>query len=139
MKTRKTFGSVRGSSIRNLQVGTSLLGVLALLSLGVLGSGCGGGGTGTNWFGSQCSSAVAGAIEPGEDFSNCDLSGDLLKDTDFSFANFYNAKLNNTKFWHTWWGYEYSTLIGTMFTNVEAQNVDFRWAKYCRASSVERL
>ena len=132
MKTRKTFDSVSGSSIRKLQGGMSLLAVFTLLSLGALGSGCGGSGPG-GWYGSQCSKAVAGASEPGEDFSNCVLNAALLIGTDFSFADFDGAQLNNAKFWHPWYPYEFSTLIGTRFTNVEAQNVDFRFANLMQA------
>ena len=130
MKTRKTFGSVRGSSIRNLQVGMSLLGVFALLSLGVLGSGCGGGGTGTNWFGSQCSSAVQGASVSGGDFSGCILNFDDLSETDFSDANFEGAELNNAYFWIGTYG---ADLEETQFNNVLANSVDFTGAYLLKA------
>ena len=123
MKTRKTFDSVSGSSIRKLQGGMSLLAVFTLLLLGVLTSGCGGAGGGWYQSGPQCSSAVAGAYEPGGDFTDCILNNAILHSTDFSLADFDGAELNGAKF-HIPFSYS-SVLVGTMFTNVSAPSADF--------------
>ena len=129
MKTRKTFDSVRGSSIRKLQGGMSLLAVFTLLFLGVLGSGCGGPGPG-GWYGSQCSSAVAGANVSGGDFSGCSLIGDDLSETDFSYADFEGAELINAYFWIGTYG---ADLEETQFNNVLANSVDFTEAYLLKA------
>jgi len=129
MKTRKTFDSVRDYSTRNQQGGMGLLAVFTLLSLGVLGSGCGYGGypasTGGGWSvagAPQCSNAIAGANVPGGNFAGCILNGENLNETDFSYADFDGAELNNAKFWL---GTYDAILVGTKFTNVEAEDVDF--------------
>ena len=129
MKTRKTFDSVRDSSTRNQQGGMSLLAVFTLLFLVVLGSGCGYGGypasTGGGWSvpgAPQCSSAIAGASVPWGNFTGCILNGENLNETDFSYADFDGAELNNAKFWL---GTYDAILVGTKFTNVEAEDVDF--------------
>jgi len=121
MKTRKTFGSVRGSSIRKLQGGMSLLGVFALLSLGILAAGCGAVGPG-GWYGSQCSSAVQGATVQGGDFRGCILNGDDLSETDFTSADFEGAELNAADFWDGTYG---AILEDTQFNNVSANSVEF--------------
>ena len=143
MKTRKTFGSVRGSSIRKLQGGMSLLGVFTLLSLGVLGSGCGYGGyppsTGDGWSVSgapQCSDAIAGASVPGGNFAGCILNGENLSGTDFSSADFDGAELDDAKFWL---GTYDAILVGTKFTNVKAANVDFTRADLTEADFTRAL
>ncbi len=129
MKTRKTFDSVRGSSIRKLQGGMSLLAVFTLLSLGVLGSGCGAAGSG-GWYGSQCSSAVAGASVPGGDFSGCILNNVDLSETDFSYADFEGAELNGASFWIGTYG---AVLEEAEFNNVLANSVDFTNAYLLKA------
>ncbi len=129
MKTRKTFDSVRGSSIRKLQGGMSLLAVFTLLSLGVLGSGCGAAGSG-GWYGSQCSSAVAGASVPGGDFSGCILNNVDLSETDFSYADFEGAELNGASFWIGTYG---AVLEEAKFNNVLADSVDFTDAYLLKA------
>jgi len=129
MKTRKTFDSVRGSSIRKLQGGMSLLAVFTLLSLGVLGSGCGGPGPG-GWYGSQCSSAVAGASAQGGDFSGCVLNNADLSETDFSYADFEGAELNGASFWIGTYG---AVLEEAEFNNVLANSVDFTNAYLLKA------
>ena len=131
MKTRKTFDSVRGSSIRKLKGGMSLLAVFTLLLLGVLTSGCGGAGGGWYQSGPQCSSAVAFAYEPGGDFTGCVLNNAILHSTDFSLADFDGAELNGAKF-HIPFSYS-SVLVGTMFTNVSATSVDFTIADLTEA------
>ena len=121
MKTRETFGSGGGSSTRKLQGGAYLFAVATLLSLGVLAGGCGSVGPG-GWYGSQCSSAVAGADAQGGDFSGCVLNNADLSETDFSFADFEGAELNNASFWIGTYG---AVLEETKFNNVLADSVDF--------------
>ncbi|MEC9352817.1 MAG: pentapeptide repeat-containing protein [Planctomycetota bacterium] len=129
MKARKTFGSVRGSSIRKLQGGAYLFAVVALLSLGVLAGGCGGPGPG-GWYGSQCSSAVAGASAQGGDFSGCVLNNADLSETDFSYADFEGAELNGASFWIGTYG---AVLEEAEFNNVLANSVDFTDAYLLKA------
>ena len=131
MKTRKIFSSVRGSSIRELQGRMSLFGVFTLLSLGVLAGGCGGSGGGWYQASPQCSNAVAGANEPGGDFTGCVLNNATLNSTNFSLADFDGAELNGTKFYIP---LSYGAqLVETKFTNVSANSVDFTMADLTEA------
>ena len=129
MKTRETFGSGGGSSTRKLHGGAYLCAVATLLSLGVLAGGCGSVGPG-GWYGSQCSSAVAGASAQGGDFSGCVLNNDDLSETEFTIADFEGAELNNASFWIGTYG---AVLEEAKFNNVLAEGVDLTNAYLLKA------
>ena len=108
-----------------------MLAVFTLLLLGVLAGGCGGVGGGWYQTGPQCANAVAGANEPGGDFTNCILNNAILDSSNFSLADFDGAELNGAKF-HIPFSYS-ALLVGTKFTNVSANSVDFTIADLTEA------
>lgn len=97
MMTRENISKGRRFAAWRSKGGVFVITLFTLLSLGVLGSGCGGSGGG--WYsithGPDCQThAHAGANASNGDFHNCNLNNLDLTGANYSFADFTDADLS---------------------------------------------